>query len=63
MPFGEIWTEYCRVCGAPADGEWFATVKKYEDEVLAKRAQQEMSMDFKANGLKLLKIHQKQNVD
>ena len=37
MPFGEIWTEYCRVCGAPADGEWFATVKKYEAEVLSKR--------------------------
>ncbi len=38
MPFGEIWNEYCRVCGAPADGEWFATVKAYEEEVLAKRA-------------------------
>lgn len=37
MPFGEIWTEYCRQCGAPADGEWFATVKKYEAEVLSKR--------------------------
>ena len=37
MPFGEIWEEYCRVCGAPADGEWFATVKAYEEEVLAKR--------------------------
>jgi len=37
MPFGEIWTEYCRVCGAPADGEWFTTVKQYEAEVLRKR--------------------------
>ena len=37
MPFGEIWAEYCRVCGAPADGEWFATVKEYEREVLSKR--------------------------
>lgn len=37
MPFGEIWTEYCRVCGAPADGEWFDDVKKYEAEVLSKR--------------------------
>ena len=37
MPFGEIWTEYCRVCGAPADGEWFAEVKEYEAEVLSKR--------------------------
>ena len=37
MPFGDIWTEYCRVCGAPADGEWLADVKKYEAEVLSKR--------------------------
>lgn len=37
MPFGEIWNEYCRVCGAPADGEWFETVKNYEREVLLKR--------------------------
>ena len=37
MPFGEIWTEYCLQCGAPADGEWFADVKKYEAEVLSKR--------------------------
>ena len=37
MPFGEIWKEYCRVCNAPADGEWFETVKKYEAEVLSKR--------------------------
>jgi L-rhamnose isomerase len=37
MPFGEIWAEYCRVCGAPEDGQWFAAVKAYEEEVLAKR--------------------------
>ena len=37
MPFGEIWTEYCRQCGAPADSEWFARVKEYEAEVLSKR--------------------------
>jgi L-rhamnose isomerase len=37
MPFGEIWAEYCRVCGAPEDGCWFADVKKYETEVLSKR--------------------------
>ena len=37
MPFGEIWAEYCRVCSAPVDGEWFADVKKYEKEVLSKR--------------------------
>lgn len=37
MPFGEIWDEYCRQCNVPVDGEWFAQVKKYEAEVLAKR--------------------------
>ena len=37
MPFGEIWAEYCRVCGAPGDGAWFQTVKQYENEVLSKR--------------------------
>ena len=37
MPFGDVWEEYCRVCGAPADGQWFAQVKKYEEEVLSKR--------------------------
>ncbi len=37
MPFGEIWEQYCRECGVPADGQWFATVKQYETEVLSKR--------------------------
>ena len=37
MPFGEIWTEYCRVCGVPEDGAWFAAVKEYEAQVLSKR--------------------------
>ena len=37
MPFGEVWEQYCRECGAPADGEWFTQVRKYEDEVLSKR--------------------------
>jgi L-rhamnose isomerase len=37
MPFGEVWTEYCRLCNVPADGEWFDVVKKYEKEVLSKR--------------------------
>ena len=37
LPFGEIWDEYCRVCGAPLDGEWFAEVRKYEKEVLSAR--------------------------
>ncbi|MBQ8683624.1 MAG: L-rhamnose isomerase [Clostridia bacterium] len=37
MPFGEIWEQYCRECGVPADGEWFATVKQYEADVLSQR--------------------------
>ncbi len=37
LPFGEIWDEYCRVCGTPLDGEWFAEVQKYEKEVLSAR--------------------------
>ncbi len=37
MPFGDVWTEYCNQCVAPADGEWFASVKQYETEVLSKR--------------------------
>ncbi len=37
MPFGEIWNEYCRVCGKPADGEWFAQIEDYEKNVQSKR--------------------------
>ncbi|MBQ3133773.1 MAG: L-rhamnose isomerase [Clostridia bacterium] len=37
MPFGDIWDEYCRICGAPLDGEWFPEIEKYEAEVLSKR--------------------------
>ena len=38
LPFGYVWAEYCKACGAPADGEWFKTIKNYENEVLAKRS-------------------------
>ncbi len=37
LPFGDVWAQYCRVCGAPGEGEWFDTVKQYETEILAKR--------------------------
>ena len=37
LPFGEIWAEYCRVCGAPQDGEWLPVVKQYEKDVLMGR--------------------------
>ena len=37
LPFGDVWAEYCKECGAPLDGEWFAQIKNYENNVLAKR--------------------------
>ena len=37
LPFGEIWDEYCRLCGKPADGEWFPQVEEYEKKVLVNR--------------------------
>ena len=37
MPFGDVWEEYCKVCGVPADGEWFPVIKDYEATVLANR--------------------------
>ncbi len=38
MPFGDVWEEYCRSCGKPADGEWYAQIEAYEAEVQSKRA-------------------------
>ena len=37
MPFGDVWAEYCRVCGVPADGEWFHTIVNYEQNTLSQR--------------------------
>jgi L-rhamnose isomerase len=37
LPFGDIWTEYCEQCGTSENG-WFEEVKRYENEVLSKRA-------------------------
>ena len=37
LPFGEVWEEYCRVCGVPGDGQWLEQVKAYERDVLVKR--------------------------
>lgn len=37
LPLGDIWEEYCRRCGVVTDKEFYAEVKKYEDEVLSKR--------------------------
>lgn len=36
-PFGEVWDEYCRQCGVPADGQWLPLVEQYEADVLSKR--------------------------
>ncbi len=37
-PFGDVWDEYCRRQGKPLDGAWLPEIKKYEADVLAKRA-------------------------
>jgi len=37
MPFGEVWDQYCRTCGVPADGEWLPIVREYETDVLSRR--------------------------
>lgn len=37
LPFGDVWAEYCRQCGAPVDGSWFEEIETYEKEVLSKR--------------------------
>ena len=37
MPFGDVWEEYCKVCGKPVDGEWYPQIEKYEADVLSKR--------------------------
>ncbi len=38
MPEGAVWEEFCTRCGVPADKSWLDEVKKYEAEVLSKRA-------------------------
>ena len=37
LPLGDIWNEYCARCGVVSDKEFYAEIKKYEDEVLSKR--------------------------
>lgn len=37
LPLGDIWNEYCARQGVVSDKDFFAEVKKYEDEVLLKR--------------------------
>ena len=37
LPFGVVWEEYCARQGVPFGANLYAQIKKYEDEVLAKR--------------------------
>ncbi len=37
LPFGAVWDEYCRRCGAPLDGAWLDTARQYEKDVLSRR--------------------------
>jgi L-rhamnose isomerase len=37
MPLSDVWEEYCRRQGVPADESWFAAVEQYERDVQAKR--------------------------
>ena len=37
LPFGDVFAEYCRVCGVDADLGWFEKIKAYERDVLARR--------------------------
>ena len=37
FPFGEVFDEYCKKCGAPVGAEWMDVVDAYERDVLSKR--------------------------
>ena len=37
LPTGEVWAEFCRRAGVPADGAWLDQILKYEQEILLKR--------------------------
>lgn len=37
-PMGDVWDHFCEENGVPVREEWFTEVKRYENEVLAKRA-------------------------
>ena len=37
-PFGDVWDYFCEKNNVPVKGDWFKEVKKYEEEVLSKRA-------------------------
>ena len=37
LPFSDIWAEYCRRAGVPADASWFKEIQQYEKDVQLKR--------------------------
>lgn len=37
-PFGDVWNYFCEINHVPEREEWFEEIKRYEKEVLAKRA-------------------------
>ena len=37
LPWGEVWNEYCNLCGVKGENEWYQDCEKYEKEVLLKR--------------------------
>lgn len=36
-PMGDVWNYFCEMCDVPQKEDWFVCVKRYEEEVLAKR--------------------------
>jgi L-rhamnose isomerase len=36
-PFGDVWNYFCELNNVPQRGDWFASIKEYENKVLSKR--------------------------
>lgn len=37
LPFSDIWERYCELQGVPGDHSWYEDIRRYEEEVLARR--------------------------
>ena len=37
FPFGDVFDEYCKLCGAPVGMDWIEECDAYERDVLSKR--------------------------
>ena len=37
MPLGDVWEQYCKVCGVKGEADWFDDIVAYEKDVLSKR--------------------------